>query len=508
MNKFPRRSGILLHPTSLPGPFGIGDLGEEAYRFIDFLSSADQSYWQILPLSPTGYADSPYQGLSAFASNPMLISLTKLAEIGHLTDQDLANIPAFSNEQVNFGKVIPYKTSLLEKAFARFQAYASDDQRQSFIRFCTGQATWLDDFSLFMAIKEAQNLRPWYEWDTDIAHRQPQALVRWYGLLKEQIESQKYRQWQFSEQWLSLKRYANQRGIQMIGDIPIFVSLDSADVWANLDLFYIDENLQPTVVSGVPPDYFSKTGQLWGNPLYRWDKMEKNNYAWWIARFRHVFTQADVIRIDHFRGFYNYWEVPGSETTATRGQWFYGPGEKLFDAVTTTLGDIAIIAEDLGDFNTESRAGVDALQAKYGYPGMKVFQFAFDGGPNDPFLPYNISHECVMYTGTHDNNTTIGWYQQLTKKELKRVLQYLGTDGSDIAWDLIRVVWSSVANTAIAPIQDLLRLGHEARMNTPATCGAPNWCWRMQPGVLTDELATKLRGLTNIYGRTNNLSNL
>jgi 4-alpha-glucanotransferase len=501
--RFPRRSGILMHPTSLPGRFGIGDLGEEAHRFVDFLASAGQSYWQVLPLSPTGYGDSPYQGLSAFAGNPMLISPWKLVETGHLSTADLEAMPHFPDGQVDFGPVIYHKTRLLDRAFANFRTQAPAGQRRAFTRFCEEQAFWLDDVALFMALKEAHDLRPWHEWDPGAATRQPDALDRWRETLADEVENQKYRQWQFFEQWLALKGYANAKGIRIIGDIPIFVALDSTDVWANPGLFHLDEDLQPTVVSGVPPDYFSETGQLWGHPLYRWDLMAENGYAWWIERFRMAFTQVDVVRIDHFRGFYNYWEVPAEEKTAIEGRWLYGPGAAIFDAVTAALGKVAIVAEDLGDFDDESRAGVDALQAQFGYPGMKILQFAFGSGPDDPFLPHNYpSPDWVVYTGTHDNDTTRGWYQvSSTVQERDYARKYLGRDGSDIAWDLIRLAWASVANTAMTPVQDLLNLGHGARMNTPSTMGPPNWGWRLLPGTLTSDIAERLLTLTAIYGR-------
>jgi len=499
---FQRRSGILLHPTSLPGQFGVGDLGDAAHQFVDFMAAAGQSYWQVLPPSPTGYADSPYQTLSAFAGNPMLINPKKLVEVGHLSEADLANTPTFPADRVDFGPVILYKMALLDQAHANFQARASSDQRALFARFCAEQAFWLDDFALFMALKEAHNLRPWNEWEPQIAARQPKALARWQEALVGQIENQKYRQWQFFEQWLALKRHANEHGIRIIGDIPIFVSFDSADVWANPHLFHLDEHLQPTVVSGVPPDYFSETGQLWGHPLYRWEVMTQNRYAWWIARFRMAFTQADVVRIDHFRGFYNYWEIPAGEKTAIKGRWVRGPGADPFHTVTAALGEVAIIAEDLGDLDAESRAGVDALQAEFGYPGMKVLQFAFGAGPADPFLPHNFTRDCIVYTGTHDNDTIAGWYH-ITSTEAERdyARKYLGCDGSDIAWDLIRLAWASVAHTVITTAQDLLSLGHKARMNLPGTIGQPNWCWRLSPGALTDEVAARLLALTTIYGR-------
>jgi len=501
--RFPRCSGILMHPTSIPGSFGIGDLGESAYEFVDFLVEAGQSYWQVLPLGPTGYADSPYLCFSALAGNPLLISPQKLVEAGHLSHVDLEDVPPFPAGRVDFGATIPYKIGLLDRAFARFGKEASESQRKAFRNFCDEQATWLDDFGLFMALKQAHQLAPWHQWEWDIAARQPDALDRWRRVLSDKIESQKYRQWQFFEQWLAIKRYANERGIGIIGDIPIFVARDSADVWANPHLYYLDEKLEPTVVSGVPPDYFSRTGQLWGHPHYRWDVIAQDGYAWWIARFRMAFTQADVVRIDHFRGFYNYWEIPTGEETAIRGHWVHGPGARLFRAVTAALGEAAIIAEDLGDFDQESRAGVDALQAEFGYPGMKVLQFAFGSDAADAFLPHNMTRDCVVYTGTHDNDTILGWYQETsTAAERTYALQYLGTDGSDITWDLIRLAWASVAHTAVTPVQDLLRLGHGSRMNTPSTTGAPNWCWRLVPGALTAEVAGRLKELTTIYGRT------
>jgi 4-alpha-glucanotransferase len=501
--RFPRQSGILMHPTSLPGRFGIGDLGDEALRFVDFLAAAGQAYWQVLPLRPTGYGDSPYQGLSAFAGNPMLISPEKLAAKGHLPAADLEAMPRFPDDRVDFGSVIHHKTNLLNQAFANFRTQVPDGQRLAFAEFCEAQGAWLEDFALFMALKEAHDLRPWHEWEEGAAKRVPAALARWREELAYQIESQKYRQWQFFEQWLAVKAYANERGIRTIGDIPIFVALDSADVWALPHLFHFDDELQPTVVSGVPPDYFSETGQLWGHPLYRWEVLAEENYAWWIERFRMALTQADVVRIDHFRGFYNYWEVPAGEKTAVKGRWLRGPGAGFFDAVTEALGEVAIIAEDLGDFDDESRAGVDALQQAFGYPGMKVLQFAFGAGPTDPFLPHNYtSPDWVAYTGTHDNDTALGWYEETsTEEERDYARKYLGSDGTDIAWDLIRLAWASTACTAMTTTQDLLSLGHHARMNTPSTLGPPNWCWRLRGGALTDEIAERLLTLTAIYGR-------
>ncbi len=499
---FPRRSGVLLHPTSLPGRFGIGDLGAIAYRFVDFLAAAGQTYWQVLPMSPTGYADSPYQGLSVFAGNPMLISPDKLAAAGHLPASGLDNVPNFPAQHVDFGWVIPYKMRLLERAFACFDREASHEQQAAFTRFCAEQAWWLDDVALFMALKEYYELRPWHEWEHGIARRQPDALTHWRDYLAERIQSQKYRQWQFYEQWLALKRYANGKGIRIIGDMPIYVARDSTDVWANPHLWNCDDNLNPTVVSGVPPDYFSASGQLWGHPIYRWDVMARQGYAWWIDRFRMALTQTDIVRIDHFRGFYNYWEVPAGEPTAINGQWRQGPAAALFQTLNKTLGNVQIIAEDLGEFDNKSRAGLDALQAEFGYPGMKVLHFAFSGKPSDPFLPHNYQRDCVVYTGTHDNDTTVGWYGRATDVEKDYVRRYVGRDASDIAWDFIRLAWSSVANTALTTVQDVLSLDGDARMNMPGTTGAPNWCWRLQDGALSDGLAARLRDLTFVYGRT------
>ncbi|MGD2177001.1 MAG: 4-alpha-glucanotransferase [Anaerolineae bacterium] len=499
---FPRRSGVLLHPTSLPGRFGIGDLGDDAYRFVDFLAAAGQSYWQVLPLSPTGYGDSPYQALSAFAGNPMLISPGRLVKLGHLSKADIEDAPFCPDDRVDFGPVIHHKSRLLDRAFETFHAGAPADQQAAFAAFCADQAYWLDDFALFMALKESHHLRPWQEWEPELAAREPGALARSREALAHEIENHKYRQWQFFQQWLAVKRFANHQGIAIIGDIPIFVALDSADVWANTELFRFDEDLQPTVVSGVPPDYFSETGQLWGHPLYRWDLMAENNYAWWISRFRMAFTQADVVRIDHFRGVHNYWEVPARAETAIKGRWRYGPGADLLHAVTSELGDVAIIAEDLGDFDDESRAAVDALQDEFGYPGMKVLQFAFGAGPSDPFLPHNYSSACMVYTGTHDNDTVTGWYQVTSiTEERAYACKYMDSDGSDIAWDMIRLAWASVANTAMTTAQDLLGLGHEARMNLPGTVGPPNWSWRLRQAALTDDIAHRLLEMTATYGR-------
>ncbi len=502
--QFPRRSGVLLHPTSLPSRFGIGDLGDAAFHFVDFLARARQTYWQVLPLSPTSYGDSPYQSPATFAGNPLLISPEKLADLGHLAREEVSSVPDFPPDRVDYGRVIPYKNDWLNRAFQNFRARAPREQREAFARFCRANAAWLDDVALFLALKDAHAGRAWHAWEPELVARQPTALKRARAALADQIENQKYRQWQFFEQWLALKKYANARGIRIIGDVPIYVALDSADVWAHPEQFLLDQNLQPLAVAGVPPDYFSATGQLWGNPLYRWKEMAHDEYAWWRARFQMAFQQSDVVRVDHFRGFYNFWQVPFGEATAVNGRWVKGPGKNFFRAITRALGEVAIIAEDLGEFDAESRAGVDALRAEFGYPGMKVLQFAFGGDAANPFLPHNYTRDFVAYTGTHDNDTTVGWYH-VTSSEVERAhaRAYLDCDGADIAWDFIRAAWRSVAQTAIAPAQDVLSLGNDARMNNPSTFGAPNWCWRMLPNALNDDLAAHLAELTRLYGRTN-----
>jgi 4-alpha-glucanotransferase len=491
-----RVSGILLHPTSFPGRFGIGDLGDEAYRFVDWLSSAGQQLWQTLAIGPTGYADSPYASFSAFAGNHMLINPDRLVQEGDLSSADVADLPPFPIDHVDYGRVIPHKTALLRKAAERFFARASTERREQYDKFCHDNRRWLDDFALFMAVKAEHNMVMWTEWDASIALRQRAALSRWRERLVDQIRFHKYLQFQFFYQWQALRRYANERNIKVMGDIPIFVAHDSADVWANRELFSLDETGQPTVIAGVPPDYFSATGQRWGNPLYRWDLMEKQGHTWWIERVRHTFALVDVLRIDHFRGFEAYWEIPASEPTAVVGRWVKGPGEKLFHALKGVLGELPIVAEDLGVVTAE----VVVLREQFGFPGMKVLQFAFDSDASNPYLPFNLEHDCVIYTGTHDNNTTQGWFEDQKEDLRHRVRLYLGTDGQEISWDFIRLALSSVADLAVVPLQDVLGLGTEARMNLP---GEPsgNWQWRFEPGALTVELAERLFELTKVYGR-------
>src|SRR5512136_140573 len=504
---FPRASGVLLHPTSLPSRFGIGDLGSEAYQFADFLASTGQRLWQVLPLGPTGYGNSPYQCLSVFAGNPLLISLEGLAADKALESTDLENAPSFPEDRVDYGAVIKFKMPLLKRSFEKFDQEAPPHERNEFEDFCRQSVSWLGTYSLFMALKEAHGLSAWNTWEEDIKTREPKSLERWSKKLDHEIRYHKYQQYQFLRQWLALKKYCNGRGIRLIGDMPIFIALDSVEVWSHPEMFYLDDKGRATVVAGVPPDYFSKTGQLWGNPLYRWDVIAKDSYAWWIERFRAARNLVDIIRIDHFRGFEGYWEIPATETTAINGRWVHGPGAALFEAVQKALGTLPIIAEDLGLITPE----VDALREQFGLPGMKVLQFAFGSDPEaDDYRPHNYPQNCVVYTGTHDNNTTLGWFKgqdvkdttqskAVWEKERQVALDYLGTDGHEISWDFIRLALMSAADTAIIPMQDILGLGSEARMNIPGRTEG-NWCWRFAPDMLTQQIKARLRKLTELSG--------
>jgi 4-alpha-glucanotransferase len=495
---YPRASGVLLHPTSLPSSFGIGDLGEAAYRFVDFLVASDQTYWQVLPLGPTGYGDSPYQCFSSFAGNPLLVSVQALADQGLVDPERLATVPPFSPDAVDFGWVIPWKMRLLRESFERFRTSASQDQQADFQDFCQQQAGWLDDYALFMTLKQTHDGAMWSEWETPLATREPQALASARAEHLEDYQAQQYYQWLFFQQWSKLRLYANQKGIRIIGDVPIFVAYDSADVWASPHFFYLDDMGKPSVVAGVPPDYFSSTGQLWGNPLYRWDAMAASSYAWWVRRVKSSLNLVDLLRIDHFRGFESYWEVPAGEPTAEKGRWVKGPGAGLFLALKQALGRLPLIAEDLGVITPE----VEALRDEFGLPGMKVLQFAFSSGPNNPHLPHNHRQNCVVYTGTHDNDTTLGFFSRPeAAKEFAYACQYVSTDGNDIVWDMIRAAWASVAHTAIAPLQDLLGLGSDARFNFPSRPNG-NWSWRFRAETLTEYLQNRLAKLTWVYGRS------
>jgi 4-alpha-glucanotransferase len=507
---FPRSGGIVLHPTSLPGPYGIGDLGPQAHRFADWLASSGCKLWQILPLGPTGYGDSPYQCFSAFAGNPYLISPELLLQDGLLTQADLADMPEFDvsrarpkgSRRVDFGRLIPWKLSLLSRAFDRFQSNP-DSFKASFEYFCAENASWLDDYALFMALKEAHGGGAWSGWPQALKKREQSDLESARKTLAADVLRFTFYQFLFFRQWFDLRRHANAKGIQVIGDIPIFVAYDSSDVWANPELFFLDEAGEPTVVAGVPPDLFAPTGQLWGNPLYRWDVHKASGYAWWLERMRSTLRLVDIVRLDHFRGFAGYYEIPASAKTAEHGRWVPGPGADFFRAMDTRLSDglatpeikLPIIAEDLGLITPDVIALLDEFQ----FPGMRVLQFGFSG-PDHPFLPHNYVPNCVAYTGTHDNDTARGWLETASKDERKFALRYLRTDGSDFAWDLIRSVWASVAMFAIAPMQDVLDLGGEARMNFPSTLGG-NWQWRMQEGDMDQASSARLRELNYVYKR-------
>ncbi len=492
-----RKSGILLHPTSLPGRYGVGSLDEAAYQWVDFLHATRQRLWQVLPLGPTGYGDSPYQSFSSFAGNPYLISLEQLVADGLLDQSELDQAPHFPTDRVDFGWLYGWKLPLLHRVADDFATRATSDQQAAFADFCRAEAAWLDDFALFMALKDAHNGQPWNQWTMPLRSRQPAALQTATAEHAAAINAHKLTQWFFYQQWTALKRYANEHGIEIIGDIPIFVAMDSADAWTNPGEFFLDENFQPTVVAGVPPDYFSATGQLWGNPLYRWEQMQSNGYAWWLRRIRAALRLYDIVRIDHFRGFAAYWEVPANAENAINGRWVEGPGHHFFTTVEQALGDLPIIAEDLGEIT----ADVIALRDDFNLPGMKILQFAFSTDASDKFLPHNHTTNAVVYTGTHDNDTTIGWYRHsATDHERDHFRRYLSTDGGDAAWSMLAAVWRSVANMALAPLQDLMSLNTEARMNLPGRA-AGNWGWRFVPEQLNDPLQKRLLELTLLYGR-------
>jgi len=493
--KLERSSGVLLHPTSLPGPHGIGDLGPQAYVFADFLAEAGCGLWQVLPLGPTGFDNSPYQSFSAFAGNPYLISPAPLLADRWLSPEDLP-AAAFPPERVDFCSVIPWKLRVLDAAFQGYKSAAPTQVREEFGAFRDRHAPWLEDYALFKAIKEAHQGKRWDEWPEPLRTRRPEALAAVRRELMEGVERQKFRQFLFFRQWDALRRHAAAKGIRIIGDVPIFVASDSADVWAHPDLFKLDEGLQPTVVAGVPPDYFSPTGQLWGNPLYRWEAHASAGFAWWTQRLRAALELVDQVRLDHFRGFAAAWEVPAGSLTAEKGIWVKGPGAGLLSKLREELGDLPLIAEDLGVITPD----VEKLRDDFGLPGMKILQFAFSG-PDNPFLPHSYPGNCVVYTGTHDNDTTRGWYRSAPGMERDFCRRYLGRDGTDVVWDLIRAAWSSPAEFALAPMQDLLDLDSEARMNKP---GKPSgsWTWRMRDGAAGPDLAARLRDLNFLYQRT------
>ena len=494
--KISRRSaGVLLHPSSLPGPFGIGDLGPTAYAWVEALVQARQKWWQILPLGPTGYGDSPYQCFSSFAGNPLLVSPELLREDGLIDDADMsgAHFPA---ERVDYGSVITFKNRLLARAWENFQRGRGGQLHAALETFVGQQASWLNDFALYMALKDAQQGRSWQQWPRELRLRDAAALAKARHELAASVGLHQFRQLLFFRQWKRLRQFVHLKGISIIGDIPIFVSGDSADVWANPHLFLLDAECRPKFVAGVPPDYFSATGQLWGNPLYDWPAMDGTGFAWWIARVQALLELVDVVRLDHFRGLEAYWEIPAGRSDAVVGRWVKAPGAALLAALERALGRLPIIAEDLGVIT----ADVLALRERFRLPGMRVLQFAFGDKPTNAYLPHNYDENTVVYTGTHDNDTTRGWYQTANERERDHVRRYLARDGGDIVWDLIRMAWSSVADLAMAPLQDVLNLGAEARMNTPGR-GPGNWSWRYQAAQLHAGVLSRLAELTELYGR-------
>jgi 4-alpha-glucanotransferase len=507
---FQRASGILLHPTSLPSQFGIGDLGETAYQFIEFLSRSGQKLWQVLPLGPTGYGNSPYMCFSAIAGNPYLISPELLAKQHLLQEEDWADIPEFNQDRIDFALVMPYKRKLLELAYTRFKQGFTDQAQQhhhdlylvqeQFKKFCIEEAEWLEDYVLFMALHEENPEIMWNKWEPAIAKREPQALQQKREELEDKIGFQRFLQFIFFDQWLKLKQYANMRNIRIIGDIPIYVSHNSVDVWANPENFTLDpETYEVAMMAGVPPDYFSATGQLWGNPVYDWDYLQKTDFGWWIDRFRFLHRYVDIIRIDHFRGFESFWQVAAGEETAMNGEWKLALGDAMFTKLQEVMGDLPILAEDLGVITPE----VVKLRDDFGFPGMQVLLFAFGGDSHNFHLPHHYRQNSVVYTGTHDNDTAVGWWQRSSKyeKELfhKYVVGYAA--GEPINWVLIRMAMASVAVMAIAPLQDVLGLDNSARMNVPGTATG-NWGWRYSdPDLLTQELSDRLLEVTQMYSR-------
>lgn len=509
---FPRSGGILLHPTSFPGKYGIGDLGSQAFKFLDFLHRCGLQLWQILPLGPVGFQNSPYQSFSAFAGNPLLINLDLLVQDHLLSEHDLVHAPPNTPGRIDYGTIIPFVEEILFTAYQNFKHKPHLGIKDEYEQFRHEQAYWLEEYAFFRAIKMQFGGGSWTDWPKELIRREQQTLTQWRERLHEQIESAAFQQFLFFIQWYALKTYARELGIQIIGDLPIFVAHDSADVWANQENFHLDENGRPEVVAGVPPDYFSETGQLWGNPLYRWDVMAANKYAWWVARLRHTFQTVDIVRIDHFRGFEAFWEIPGDAETAENGRWVKGPGESLFYALQSSLGELPIIAEDLGVITPE----VEALRDRFGFPGMKVLQFGFSWESRNKHLPHNYSRNSVVYTGTHDNDTTRSWFattfsddkvknDEALNRERRFVLDYLGSSSEkDLHWAFIRLAFASVADMAIVPLQDILGLGNAARMNLPGRAEC-NWEWCYKEGDITNEIAEKLFELATIYGRISSI---
>lgn len=525
-----RKSGILVHPSSFESKYGIGDFGKSAYNFIDFLEKSKQHVWQILPLGHTSFGDSPYQSFSTFAGNPLLISLDVFIENEYLDEKDFENIPDFNEIKVEYGKVIEFKNKMFKKAYEKFKQLKNKKIKDNFEKFCEENKQWLDDYSLFISLKnyfiqerkntfESEEYKifkkenidflgengvndcfygaSWNSWPKEIADRKIYALNKWKANLKDEIQYYKFLQFEFFNQWNKLKEYANSKEIEIIGDIPIFVACDSADTWSRKDLFFIDKKGRPTEVAGVPPDYFSKTGQLWGNPLYNWKAHKKERYEWWINRIKNTLKLVDIVRIDHFRGFESYWSIPYGEKTAIKGEWKKGPNKEIFDYINQNIKNAKIIAEDLGDLNEE----VNELREKLNLPGMKILQFAFSDTPENEYLPHNFKDSnTIIYTGTHDNDTTLGWYNSIDEKSKDYIRRYMNISGDDICWDLIRLAFSSSADTAIIPIQDILCLNSDSRMNTPGN-PSDNWQFRYKEEMLTDDILNRLKYLTELFNR-------
>ena len=496
-----RTCGVLMHITSLPSPYGVGTLGSEAYKFVDFLKKAGQTYWQILPVGPTGFGDSPYQSYSAFAGNPMLIDIDELIKAGLVSEDDKdLKILAEKKEFADFGQMFSFKRLILAKAHAAFAANADSEQKYLFGKFCRKNAWWLDDYAMFMSMKYFFKQVMWTEWADSYRLRDPQTLAKYAEEHGVDIDCWKFMQFLFFRQYKKLKKYANKRGISIYGDMPIYVSMDSSDIWANPEMFMLDSDRKPTKVAGCPPDDFSPTGQLWGNPLYDWDYMDKDGYKWWISRVKYSAKLFDLTRIDHFRGFESFYAIPAEDETAEHGEWLKGPSMKLFRAIKAALGDVPLVAEDLG-FLTDD---VKAMLSEAGYPGMKILEFGF-GGDNSDYLPHNYVKNSVVYIGTHDNETALGWYMGMDKKGRKRVRKYLGlskgASDSDIVWALVRAAYASVSDGCVIQMQDLLCLDNRARMNIPSTIGGGNWAWRLKGGECTPELAKKLKKLAKVYYR-------
>ena len=489
-----RRSGILMPVSSIPSAYGIGAFSKEAYEFVDFLEKAGQSLWQILPLGPTGYGDSPYQSFSTFAGNPYFIDLDQLIEKGWLSGSDCDACDFGDNaEYVDYEKIYLSRFDVLRKAYEK----SGIEQDKEFGDFCEKNAYWLDDYALYMAVKNSFDGISWLAWDEDIKLRREAAMARYTAQYRDEIGFYKFQQYLFYSQWSALKAYANQKGIRIVGDIPIYVALDSADTWSNPKLFQLEEDGTPKAVAGCPPDSFSATGQLWGNPLYDWEYHQQTDFAWWMKRIGYCYELYDIVRIDHFRGFDEYYSIPYGEPTAEFGHWEKGPGIAIFETMKKVLGKKEVIAEDLG-FLTPS---VIKLVKKTGFPGMKILQFAFDSREESDYLPHNYPNNCVVYTGTHDNDTTMGWYDTLNRRDKAFAKRYLDIrSGKDVHLTFIRACLASVADTAVIPVQDYLALGSEARINVPSTLGT-NWKWRLKKGMLTDGLAEQIKNLSKLYGR-------